>query len=43
MKRRFLVLGLLVGCLGLLATLDAVVATGPALGLSACAAWLLRA
>ena len=42
MRRRVTVLALLTGSLGLLAVLDAVVAAGPALGLSVAAAWLVR-
>ena len=43
MRRRLAVLGLLVGGLGLLVTLNAMIAAGPAFGLSALAAWLVRA
>ncbi len=42
MSRRLAALGLLVGGLGLMAALSAVVAAGPAFGLSALAAWLVR-
>lgn len=41
-KRRILVLALLASSLGLLAALDAVIAAGPAFGLSFAAAWLVR-
>ena len=40
--RRLGVLALLAGALGLIAALDAVVAAGPAFGLSFAAAWLVR-
>ena len=40
--RRLGVLALLAGGLGLIAALDAVVAAGPAFGLSLAAAWLVR-
>ena len=40
--RRLGVLALLAGGLGLIAALDAVVAVGPAFGLSLAAAWLVR-
>ncbi len=43
MRRRALALVLLVGGLGLLATLAPVIAAGPAFGLSAAAAWLAHA
>lgn len=42
MRRRLAVLGLLASGLGLLAAFDAIVATGPAFGLSLAAAWLVR-
>jgi len=42
MRRRFVVIALVAGGLGLLAAFDATLATGPALGLSAVAAWLVR-
>lgn len=42
MKKRIAVLALLAGGLGLLAAFDALVAAGPAFGLSLAAAWLVR-
>ena len=42
MRRRAVVLGLLATSLALLAAFDAVVAAGPAFGLSFAAAWLVR-
>jgi hypothetical protein len=42
-RRRLVALALVVGGLGLLATLSAVIAFVPAFGLSALAAWLVRA
>jgi hypothetical protein len=41
--RRFLVLALVLTGLGIVASLNLVVATGPALGLTIAAAWLARA
>jgi hypothetical protein len=41
-RRRAAVLALLASGLGLLAAFDAVVAAGPAFGLSVAAAWLVR-
>ena len=43
MRHRVAVLGLVLGGLSLVAALNVVVATGPALGLTAFAAWLARA
>jgi hypothetical protein len=40
--RRLGVLALLAGGLALIATLDAIVAVGPAFGLSLAAAWLVK-
>jgi hypothetical protein len=41
--KRFAILALVLTGLGIVASLNLVIATGPALGLTAAAAWLARA